>query len=184
MRVISGSARGLRLVCPAGPAIRPTADRLKEALFNILAPLVPGCAFLDLFCGTGAIGIEALSRGAESAVFADSGAAAVRAVVANLEKTRLAERAEVLRMDASAAIELLSNRNRAFDIIFMDPPYAGGGLEAALGRLEKHGILAEGGIAVAETGAGRGLIAGPAFEIADERKYGSAKFIFLRKKPI
>lgn len=124
MRVISGTARGHKLTAPGGKNTRPTGDRMKEDLFNILAPEVGGAYFLDLYCGSGAIGIEALSRGADSAVFVDESEDAIAVTKENLAKTRLSDRAEVLLMSDKTAQEKLADR--VFDIIFMDPPYNSG----------------------------------------------------------
>ena len=121
MRVISGSARGHKLAAPKGIKTRPTGDRMKEDLFNILGSEVCGSRFLDLFCGSGAIGIEAISRGAAHAVFVDSSKDAVDSVKANLIKTRLDGYAEVLRLTYKQSLERL--QRNSFNIIFLDPPY-------------------------------------------------------------
>lgn len=122
MRVIAGTARRLPLVTPKGMETRPTTDRIKETLFNILQNDLPGCHFLDLFAGSGAIGIEALSRGAAKAVFVDNSKEALSCIRQNLEKTHLADRAIVIGQDCAGAILQLMQKN-AFDIIFMDPPH-------------------------------------------------------------
>ena len=109
MRVIAGTARSLQLKTVPGMDTRPTTDRIKETLFNILAPDIPGCIFLDLFSGSGGIGIEALSRGAEYAVLVDN--------------SGLNDKAQVLACDAVGAIRMLADRKKQIDIIFMDPPY-------------------------------------------------------------
>ena len=126
MRVIAGSARRLLLKAPDGMDTRPTADRVKESLFNMLNPDLYGCAFLDLFSGSGAIGIEALSRGAQRAVLVDASMECAGIIKQNLEVTKLGENAEIINEDVYAAIERLGRRGDKFDIIFMDPPYAAG----------------------------------------------------------
>ncbi|MGI6106401.1 MAG: 16S rRNA (guanine(966)-N(2))-methyltransferase RsmD [Lachnospiraceae bacterium] len=123
MRVIAGSARRLALVTPPGLDTRPTTDRIKETLFNILQPDIYGCRFLDLFAGSGQIGIEALSRGASFCVFADRDRAAVSCIRQNLEHTRLADKALIYQTDALSAVARMQGRQEPFDIIFMDPPY-------------------------------------------------------------
>ncbi len=123
MRVIAGTARSLRLKTPDGMDTRPTTDRIKETLFNILAPTMPDCEFLDLFSGSGGIGIEALSRGAAHAYFVDNSRKAVQVIRENLIHTRLEDRADILAYDAVSAIRLLERSHGAFDVIFMDPPY-------------------------------------------------------------
>lgn len=123
MRVIAGTARSLRLKTPDGMDTRPTTDRIKETLFNILAPTIPDGEFLDLFSGSGGIGIEALSRGAAHAYFVDNSRKAVQVIRENLIHTRLEDRADILAYDAVSAIRLLEHSHGAFDVIFMDPPY-------------------------------------------------------------
>jgi len=118
MRIISGTARGCALISPKNNA-RPTLDAVKESLFNIIAPNLRGATFLDLFAGSGAIGLEALSRGVSSAVFVDIDTATV---TKNVEKTRL-ENATILKMNYSPALRYLSAQNQQFDFIFADPPY-------------------------------------------------------------
>ena len=141
-RVIAGSAAGLRLVAP-GPATRPLADRVKQTLFAILEPDLPGAAVLDLFAGSGAAGIEALSRGAARAVFVDRDAAAVRTIRANLERTGLGDRADVRPGDALAYLRADAAAVGPFDLVIVDPPYADtGALHAALAGLGKAGIVA------------------------------------------
>lgn len=122
MRVIAGSARGRKLVTPHA-GVRPTSDRVKEALFNILSPYLVGSKVLDLFAGTGALGIEALSRGADLAIFVDRDANSQRAIVTNLERSGLFERATLLRMDAKRAVAFLLSKKETFRFIFVDPPY-------------------------------------------------------------
>ena len=122
MRVIAGKARRLPLKTLPGSDTRPTTDRIKETLFNILQPEIPDCSFLDLFSGSGAIGIEALSRGAASAVFVEKNPKACSCIRENLTFTKLAENGKLLAMDALQALRSLEGR-QVFDCIFMDPPY-------------------------------------------------------------
>ena len=123
MRVIAGSAGGIRLAAPSGDAVRPTGDRERERLFAVIEPWLREADCLDLFAGSGALGIEALSRGARSCVFVERARRARRSVRSNLEKTGLAERAEVLGARASAALARLGSEERRFDLVFLDPPY-------------------------------------------------------------
>lgn len=123
MRVIAGSRRHLILKTVQGMAVRPTQDRTKETLFNILNPYLADCRFLDLFSGSGAIGIEALSRGAKDVVMVEQSAESLVCIKDNLKTTRLTEEARLLSMDVFWAIPLLEAEGKAFDIIFMDPPY-------------------------------------------------------------
>lgn len=149
MRVITGSARGRRLKELAGLETRPTTDRVKEGLFSILQFEIEGRRVLDLFAGTGQLGIECLSRGAESAVFVDQRQDAVRLIRENLAVTELSERARVI---CGNALDFLSTSPGRFDLIFLDPPYGTGLLEAALERCGASGfdILAPRGIIAAE----------------------------------
>ena len=134
-RVIAGSARGTRLLAP-GPGTRPIGDRVKQTLFAILEPDLPGAAVLDLFAGSGAGGIEALSRGAARAVFVERDAAAARVIAENLVRARLAERGTVARADALTYLADRAAADGPFDVVLVDPPYAEPHLlEAALIRL-------------------------------------------------
>ena len=121
MRVIAGTARSLPLKCPPGTDIRPTTDKIKETLFNILQADIPGCVFLDLFSGSGAIGIEAISRGAKKAYFVENAAPAIACIQNNLQFTKFTEKAVLLKQDVSSALG--SIREKEVDLIFMDPPY-------------------------------------------------------------
>ena len=123
MRVIAGSARRLTLKTIEGMDTRPTTDRIKETLFNMIQNDIYGCTFLDLFSGSGAIGIEALSRGAKEAVFVEKNPKAADCIRDNLKATRLADKATLLNCDISDALKRIENRKSAFDFIFMDPPY-------------------------------------------------------------
>ena len=123
MRVIAGSARHLILKTVEGMDTRPTTDRIKETLFNMLQYQLAGCSFLDLFSGSGAIGIEALSRGAAQAVFVERAPRALACIQDNLKTTHLEDRALVMPMDVLGALKRLEADQKAFDLIFMDPPY-------------------------------------------------------------
>jgi 16S rRNA (guanine966-N2)-methyltransferase len=142
MRVIAGTAKGVRLA-PVPPGVRPVSDRAREGAFSSLGQLVPGARVLDLFAGTGALGVEALSRGAAEALFVERAPRALATIRENLRRTGLAERATVV---GGAVERFLENAaERAFDLVFLDPPYAAGaGLRAALERLRASGTLAEG----------------------------------------
>lgn len=147
MRVISGSARKKTLYTTEGLDIRPTLDRVKESVFNIIAFDVPGASVLDLFCGSGALGIEALSRGAERAVFVDNNSASVSVTEKNLKLTGLEHRAHVVLSDS---IEYLKRTNQKFDIIFIDPPYESGLYESVLSKIISAGLLNPDGKVIAE----------------------------------
>ena len=154
MRVITGSARGRHLKELEGMETRPTTDRVKEGLFNILQFDIEGRRVLDLFAGTGQLGIECLSRGAASAVFVERRADAVKLIRENLKTTELSDRAQVVAGDS---MEYLNRLREKFDLIFLDPPYEAGLLEVAIAQIAKFDILAPHGIIVAEHPAGRAL---------------------------
>ena len=123
-RVVSGNRRGTILDAPKGEATRPTTDKVKEALFSSIQMKVPDSDFLDIFSGTGQMAIEALSRGANSAVLIDQARASIDVIRKNIEKTRLQEETTILKMNFSEALKKLGKEGKTFDIIFMDPPYA------------------------------------------------------------
>ncbi|MEW6046455.1 MAG: 16S rRNA (guanine(966)-N(2))-methyltransferase RsmD [Bacillota bacterium] len=126
MRVIAGQARGRRLLAPKGRGVRPTTDRVRQSLMDILVPWTEGRAWLDLFAGSGAVGIEALSRGACLAVFVESDRRAAEVLEANLVRTGLRGRAEIRQSTVRVALEDLAREGRAFDVVFADPPYGQG----------------------------------------------------------
>jgi 16S rRNA (guanine966-N2)-methyltransferase len=150
-RIIAGGAKGRRLKTPAGSKTRPTGARVRQTLFDILAPRLPGSRFLDAFAGSGAIGLEALSRGSVLVVFVDTSAPAVAAIRENA-RALAASGGEVLvfRQDARVALQALAAQGRRFDVIYLDPPYDSDLCEMALGAIGTSGLLAEGGVAVAE----------------------------------
>lgn len=176
MRVITGTARGRRLGELKGEATRPTTDKVKEAVFSAIQFQVQGARVLDLFAGTGQLGIEALSRGAEHAVFVDSRREAAQLVRDNLTLTGLSERAQVLCGDA---LGYLGSTGQRFDLIFLDPPYASELLEQALERIAARGLLAPDGRIVAESALEKHLPALP-YAVQREYRYGKIKVTLLR----
>lgn len=151
MRVISGLAKGHMLKSPKGLNTRPTADRIKESLFNIIAVYIRGANILDLFAGTGGLGIESLSRGAEFSVFVDKSHEAVKVIYENLFHTKLNENAKVINADWCYYIKNIYDENKKFDIVFMDPPYSKGIVDEALKLIDEKNILTHDGIIVVET---------------------------------
>ena len=178
MRVISGSARGSKLFCPEGPAIRPTHDRVKEALFSMLGMQVARASVLDLFAGTGALGIEALSRGASSAVFVDVSPASLKVVEDNLNKTHLDESATLINSDFST---YLANTNEKFDLIFIDPPYSKAFLLPALKTIAQRKLLNENGIIYCETDTEPPAELTDWFCVHRDKKYGRARILLLKE---
>ena len=179
MRVITGSARGRRLKELEGMETRPTTDRVKEGLFSALHFDIEGRKVLDLFAGTGQLGIECLSRGAASAVFVDRRADAVKLIRENLRLTELEDRARVIAGDS---MEYLRSIREPFDIIFLDPPYAAGLLEPAIAHIAKFDILAPHGIIAAEHPADRVLPAlAPPYRLHRTYRYGKIALTLYRR---
>lgn len=181
MRIVAGSLGGRRLETPKGGGIRPTADRVREALFSIIAGRVARSTVLDLFAGTGALGLEALSRGASQAIFVDQSQEAVRLVRSNIARCGVADRAAVIHASAEAALRQLTKLGRLFQLIFLDPPYAKGILDRVLPRVVP--IADEGALVVAEHGAKELLPErlGPWRRI-DERRYGDTAISFYERE--
>lgn len=153
MRVIAGQAKGRPLRAVPGRSTRPTTDKVKEAIFSIIGPYFDGERVLDLFAGTGGLGIEALSRGAGSAVFIDINARSIEVVRLNLAATGMTKQALVYRNDASRAIKLLSKKDDAFDLIFLDPPYDKETADELLVLLSQNNLVQDRAIAVVEHAA-------------------------------
>lgn len=150
MRVIAGTARGIRLESPKGLRVRPTLERVREALFSILMPRLQGCAFLDLFAGTGANGIEALSRGAAACTFVDTDERSLQTIALNLERTRLSHRAECLRLHLPDGLESLQERPQGYSIIFADPPHKFNDYNGLLRRIHANALLSPEGVFILE----------------------------------
>ena len=180
MRVITGSARGRRLKELEGMETRPTTSKVKEGLFSIIQFDIEGRRVLDLFAGTGQLGIEALSRGAKSATFVDAGEPACRLIKENLKRTRLETDGKVVRSDY---MEFLNRCREQYNIIFLDPPYAEVFLENALKKITEIDILASGGIIVAERPLGKEL---PwdfeGYTRSKDYKYGKVLLTLYRKE--
>ncbi|MGH7047842.1 MAG: 16S rRNA (guanine(966)-N(2))-methyltransferase RsmD [Stellaceae bacterium] len=187
MRIVGGNHRGRRLWAPPGGAVRPTSDRAREALFDILShgrfaaagsPFA-GAAVLDAFAGTGAFGLEALSRGAAEAVFIERERDALGALRHNIEALGETARARIVPGDATRP----PRGTIACALAFLDPPYASGLAVPALLALAAAGWLAAAALAVIELGAREAPVRPDGFEIADERVYGAARLLFLRRLP-
>lgn len=180
MRVITGKARGVVLKTPTGMATRPTSDRVKEALFSIIQFEIPAAKVLDLFGGTGQLGIEALSRDAESAVFVDERQDACGLIRENLRRTGLEKRANVVCSDYLAYLKRCKEK---FHIIFLDPPYAEVFLENALKMITEIDILQSGGIIVLERPLGKELaLEFPGYHRSRDYKYGNTLLTLYRKE--
>ncbi len=150
-RILAGRNKGRRLEAPAGRETRPTGARVRQTLFDILAPLLPGCRFLDAFAGSGSVGLEALSRGASHVVLIDTSAPAVAAIRANAALLAgSAGEVQIFRQDARTALPALAERGLRFDVIYLDPPYAADLYEGVIGAIDQGRLLAEAGVLVAE----------------------------------
>ena len=179
MRVISGSARGRRLYCLDGDSVRPTLDRVKESVFNMLTPYVPGAQGLDLFCGSGALGIEALSRGAAHMTFVDKNEASLSITRRNLELTQLTENAKCILRDALIFAE---EADGPFDLILLDPPYGRGLAENALSAISKNHLLADGGVIVLELDSTEPYdFCSQSFSVFRDKTYGRVRIILMKE---
>ncbi len=184
MRIVTGEFKGRAIRTPEGEDTRPTSDRARQAVFNILehAPWSDGVTdkrVIDLFAGSGAMGLEALSRGASACWFVETAAPALAAIGANIDAYALAARTRVLRQNATR-LPPRPESEPGFDLAFLDPPYGAGLGEAALAALVAGAWLAEGAVIVFERGADEPEPATPGFGVLDERRYGAARVWMLR----
>lgn len=181
MRVIAGSAKRLQLKTIKGLDTRPTTDRIKETLFNMLQPELLDCRFLDLFSGSGAIGIEALSRGAREAVFVEQNPAAAACIRENLKTTRLEEAARVLPWDVFRSLETLKNEGTPFSIIFLDPPYRMGLERKVLEALSGSDLVGPDTLIVSEAALDTEFdwLADLGFSLIKTKEYKTNKHVFI-----
>ena len=185
MRIITGKARGTKLQTLAGEATRPTAERTKEAIFSMINFDIAGARVLDLFAGSGQLGLEALSRGAKSAVLNDSSREAAAIIRANAEKTRLVDSCEILSTDWQPVLRRFSGRE-TFGLVFLDPPYAGGFLPKVLAKMIEWDLLADGAVIVCESAAEEDVFGGNEelknqFNVRRVARYGAACVTILEK---
>ncbi|MDM5156116.1 16S rRNA (guanine(966)-N(2))-methyltransferase RsmD [Bacillus sp. DX1.1] len=150
MRVVSGKCKGHPLKAVPGNTTRPTTDKVKEAIFNMIGPYFEGGTALDLFGGSGGLGIEALSRGIDKAIFVDRDNKAIKVIHQNLESCKVHDQAEVYRNDAERAVKALIKRELSFDLILLDPPYKDQKIISLIGVMEQHGLLNDDGLIMAE----------------------------------
>lgn len=182
MRVIAGKARRINLVTPDGLDVRPTTDRIKETLFNMINMEVIDCNFLDLFSGSGAIGIEALSRGAKKATFVEKSIDSLKCIDQNLEKTRLSDMAVIMKIDVLNALNRLQGKDEKFDIIFMDPPYKEGFYCKVISLIEQNDLLDKDGMIICESSNDTDFdfINQTKYQIVKEKTFKTNKFTFIR----
>lgn len=181
MRIIAGSARSLPLKTIEGMDTRPTTDRIKETLFNMLNPELSGCLFLDLFAGSGQIGLEAISRGAQKAVFVENNKKAVNCIQENIAFTRFTEQSTLMHMDVVSAIRRMEGKE-IFDIIFMDPPYKKGLEQEVLSVLADSSIINEDTLIVVEAALDTefSYLTELGYRITKEKRYKTNMHVFLK----
>lgn len=150
MRVVSGKCKGKALKAVPGHSTRPTTDKVKEAIFNMIGPYFDGGLCLDLFAGSGNLGIEALSRGIEKGIFVDRDRKAIQTIKENVSTCSLEENVEIYRNDAKLALKAVKKRGLTFDLIFLDPPYGKQSLIQLLTYIDEHGLIAQDGIVICE----------------------------------
>lgn len=180
MRVIAGTARSLPLKCPVSLNTRPTTDRIKETLFNMLQVYIPGCVFLDIFSGSGGIGIEAISRGAKKAYFIENDPSAIGCIQDNLEFTRFSEKAVVIKQDALSALNNIYEKE--VDVVFMDPPYGQDLEKHVLSALKGHRYITQDTLLIVESSLDTDFsyLSSLGYSIVKEKKYKTNKHLFLQ----
>lgn len=180
MRIIAGSKRRMALKTLPGKDIRPTTDRIKETLFNIIQDEVPGCCFLDLFAGSGQIGLEAVSRGARCAVFVERSPKAVSCIEENIRHTRSQEECRILKMDVIPALRYLEGKYR-FGVVFMDPPYQEGLEREVMNYFKTSSLLEDGALFIIEAALDTDFsyLGELGFTIVKEKKYKTNRHVFV-----
>ncbi len=181
MRVIAGRARSLKLKTPEGPGTRPTTDRIKETLFNIIQREIPGCIFIDLFAGSGGIGIEALSRGASHAYFVENGREAIGCIQENLSFTKFTDNATLLKQEVFCALPLIHEKEA--DIIFIDPPYQAGYEEKIFQALAGQPYVTEDTLIILEAEVDKNMdfLKDMGYSMVREKRYKTNKHVFVKK---
>ncbi len=183
LRIIGGELKGKKLYTTPGTLIRPTADRLRESIFNILSYLVKGAVVLDLFAGTGALGIEALSRGAGSAVFIDNNKKALSVVERNIQSCAVDNRSQIIRWNIVKNLNCIKSVDSKFNLVFMDPPYNKGMIKSTLINLHDSGSLGNDACIVVEHTPFEPVPEDcRQFELTDQRKYGKTLISFIKPK--
>lgn len=184
MRIVAGLHRGRTLVAPGGENTRPTLDRTREAVFSSLGVKVIDAVVLDAFAGSGAMGLEALSRGAQEATFLDIDTAAVNAVTQNVNAMHLEDVAKIFRMDACAYLQSLAQGSKAYTLVFLDPPYHHHLIEPVLTLLTERQLLAESAVLVAETAPDEELLVPKGLCVYKEKWYGKNHIRYVRSEDV
>ena len=178
MRVIAGMAKGIRLKAPEGLTVRPTADRVKEALFSILTPRISSALFLDLYAGSGAIGIEALSRGARFCIFVEHQKNNLTIIKENLIKTKLEQNTRLIMADADKAMRRLAVENIKADLVFLDPPYSYTDISTVVCSIISHQIINHNGLIIVEHASNNQQWAED-FTETRQKRYGDTSLTFI-----
>jgi 16S rRNA (guanine(966)-N(2))-methyltransferase RsmD len=181
MRIVAGLAKGRKIEAPKGMDVRPTTDRVREALFSSIAFRLENARVLDLFAGTGALGIEALSRGAASCVFVDGARKSIEIIRQNIAACGFDSQSKVIERDALIALHQLKSKEHLFDIVFLDPPYQGPMLERALHALDKDAFLATDALIVAEHPAEKPPSMPGGLSITSTKRYGNTVLSFVQR---
>ena len=182
MRIIAGSAKGIRLATPKNRAVRPTLDRVRESLFNILAPRLPDALILDLFAGTGAVGIEALSRGASTAWFIDNDDRSLNLVRQNLQLAKVERQGRVLRRNLPGGLRDWEPAKGAFDIIYADPPHKFEDFENLAGVIQQRGLLKPEGLLVLEHSSRREVALPRPWQVTRSQRFGETTLSFYARE--
>ena len=182
MRIIAGEYGGRRLESLSGQNTRPTSDKIKETLFNIIGPYFDGGMVLDLYAGSGALGIEAVSRGMDQAVLVDKNRAAIQVISNNVKVTKEEHKFDILNKPAEIALNQLRNHTEPFSLVFLDPPYAEQKLEQVILQLQEYALLTEEALVICEVSS-EVILPEKIGELSlnDERKYGKTKLYFFKK---
>jgi 16S rRNA (guanine966-N2)-methyltransferase len=183
MRIISGIAKGRKILSPEGMGTRPTLDRIKESIFNIIQNYVPGAVAVDVFAGTGSLGLEAASRGAKQVYLIDKGETTYKYLKQNIENLKFNDICKALNTDSYSALHEFARKGVVFDLIFIDPPYLKDMIPPAVDIISEKGLLAQDGLIVCKIDSSEELYQGNEdIELFDHRKYGNTTVLFYRHK--
>ncbi|MEJ2366899.1 MAG: 16S rRNA (guanine(966)-N(2))-methyltransferase RsmD [Acidobacteriota bacterium] len=181
MRIIAGKFRGKKLLAPRGKVTRPTGAKVREALFDLLGGRIEGCLFVDLYAGSGAVGLEALSRGAESVVFSEQGAAAYALLRRNVDLFQAGDAVRAFKLPVRRALDMLETAGREPDVFFLDPPWADGVWEETLEALDRGPLLKRGAVVVVEHPSRRPVKAPPGLQLLKTRRYGDTSLTIMER---
>lgn len=182
MRVIAGQLKGRRLKSVPGKNTRPTSDKVKEAAFHMIGPYFDGGQCLDLFAGSGALGIEAISRGMDRTIFVERNGMAIRTIYENIKEMKLENQIEIMRMDAKRALQIMNDQQFAFDLVLMDPPYKTSLLHKLLDQIIHLKLLTQNGIVLCEHDTSIELSQKQGLELIKQSTYGTTTITIYKKK--